>query len=132
MADKREGFLSLASGGEVSAAPIDFVNCVDLLGGDRKFALGILKEFLEGLSCQVAAISAALAAGKAEDVRTRAHFIKGGAAVVSAHSLVAAATGLEEIGKSGDLAKGEAALLKLEGEVARLQGYCTGLTRGDC
>ena len=123
---------SFTGGGKanIPVAPFDFARCVDMLGGDRKVVLGLLQEFLAGLSSQVEAISCALSEVNPEVVRKEAHYIKGGAAVLSAHALMDAAAVLERIGRSGDLAEGEEGLVKLAREVALLLRYCDGLENG--
>jgi len=114
-------------GGEV---PLNFKNCINNFGCDRKTVLGLINEFLETLDTQRKVLIGALAVADCETVRKEAHSIKGGAAVLSAHPLMAAAALLEEAGKAGDLVEGTNGLRVLEKEIALLMNYCNELKNG--
>ncbi|MGH9280787.1 MAG: Hpt domain-containing protein [Acidimicrobiales bacterium] len=67
----------------------------ELTGGDTELAAGILVDYVESSSADLAALRDALAAGNQDDVRRHAHRLKGAARTVGAAHVGALASRLE-------------------------------------
>jgi HPt (histidine-containing phosphotransfer) domain-containing protein len=101
-----------------STAPIDRVRIMQRLGGDKTLFAEVIRLFLEDCPIRLAAISAAVDRGDAEQIRVTAHALKGAAGNLSATKLVEATAALERIGAEGRLQAARAAWRRLDSEAA--------------
>jgi two-component system sensor histidine kinase/response regulator len=94
---------------------------LESLGDDRDFFAELLGTYFDDSPQQIAAMQAALAAGKAEDLRRAAHSLKSNSKNFGALVLAEKCKELEEMGKAGvlDGAAGHIALVAAEYEKAR-------------
>jgi signal transduction histidine kinase/DNA-binding response OmpR family regulator len=75
-------------------------------GGDAEFVAELISQFLADAPELVAAASASLETGAADEVRRAAHTLKSTAATFGAQTLAARSRELEEAAKRGDLSEG--------------------------
>jgi HPt (histidine-containing phosphotransfer) domain-containing protein len=95
------------------SAPVPVFNLAQLSeisGGDRKYELEILTEFLDQAEVQIADLRRAIEAGDAVAIGRTAHTLKGGSGTLGAEAVAAASGELEAIGESGDLSRAADAL----------------------
>ncbi len=77
--------------------------------------------YLEDTPVQLAALRAAVEAGRADTVKTIAHALKGSSASMGAPRMTAGCSELQEVGASGDLYRAPGLLNRLEEEFGHVR-----------
>ena len=115
-----EGSASAPRDSRLAAPPeaIDRDSLMKRLGGDQMLFAEVIRLFLEDCPIRLAAISAAVDRGDAEQIRVAAHALKGAAGNLSATRLVEATAALERIGAEGRIHAAQAAWRRLDSEAA--------------
>jgi len=91
--------------------------------GDREFERELLAEFLSGSQGTLEALSAAVAARDAQQVRHAAHSLKGGCWTVGARVMGTSCEELELEARAGALDRAEALLASINEHLSQLDAY---------
>jgi CheY-like chemotaxis protein/HPt (histidine-containing phosphotransfer) domain-containing protein len=109
-----------ATEGPPGDGPVDFIEALSRVGGDRRLLRDVARTFLGQCPAWLTAIRAAVAAGDAAALNGAAHPLKGSLGLFGAKAAAAAAARLETMGRDGKLDDSRDALAALEREMARV------------
>jgi CheY-like chemotaxis protein len=118
--------LSLSLGPDVispAGDPVDLTRSLPRFGGDERFFLSLLGEFVTDFPDRLKMMSACLAGSQTAELARLAHNLKGTAAIFNAEPLTTLATELEFQAKAGELAMTSKSIERIRGELPRLEKF---------
>jgi CheY-like chemotaxis protein/HPt (histidine-containing phosphotransfer) domain-containing protein len=111
-------------------APIDPVDLLGRVEGDRGLLSELVRAFLTTAPAQMSQIDAAIERGEGAAVVRATHTLRGSVGTFGAIPALRAAARLEECGDRGDLEAARRARHELAAEMARLSGALAGYLKG--
>lgn len=116
--------LAVSNAAETEASdPVDLVVLQEQVGDDPQLLQMMLGQFVQTNREDIAALSAALAAADAAQIRKYAHRIKGAAALIGANELAGLAQQLEHDSSNRDLSQIASLWPQLQQALARVEHY---------